>query len=146
MVFNMILCSIFYLFDYWTELLGAFSWFSIIWSNSSNSDIVESSFALVNLFAQSTIRSWNHMEMICVFTMQLAINLLRVLCTNTSWQRRKLGKILQDWRIIYVQVIYNWWPTKWTSLSIFFIFIMIIYINILHHLTISCLMYSCQFP
>lgn len=35
---------------------------------------------------------------------QLAINLLRVLCTNTSWQRRKLGKILQDWRIIYVQL------------------------------------------
>ncbi|KAL9151270.1 hypothetical protein ABFS82_11G042300 [Erythranthe guttata] len=35
---------------------------------------------------------------------QLVINLLRVLCTNTAWQRRKLGKILQDWRIIYVQL------------------------------------------
>ncbi|KAK4431770.1 N-alpha-acetyltransferase 35, NatC auxiliary subunit [Sesamum alatum] len=35
---------------------------------------------------------------------QLLISLLRVLCTNTAWQRRKLGKILQDWRIIYVQL------------------------------------------
>ncbi|KAG5594107.1 hypothetical protein H5410_035339 [Solanum commersonii] len=35
---------------------------------------------------------------------QLLITLLRVLCTNISWQRRKLGKILQDWRIIHVQV------------------------------------------
>ncbi|KAL6585970.1 hypothetical protein OROMI_002614 [Orobanche minor] len=35
---------------------------------------------------------------------QLLINLLRLLCTNTAWQRRKLGKILQDWRIIYVQL------------------------------------------
>ncbi|PIM99375.1 Glucose-repressible protein [Handroanthus impetiginosus] len=35
---------------------------------------------------------------------QLLITLLRILCTNTAWQRRKLGKILQDWRIIYVQL------------------------------------------
>ncbi|KAL8489137.1 hypothetical protein ACS0TY_025149 [Phlomoides rotata] len=35
---------------------------------------------------------------------QLLITLLRVLCANTAWQRRKLGKILQDWRIIYVQI------------------------------------------
>lgn len=35
---------------------------------------------------------------------QLLITLLRVLCTNLAWQRRKLGKILQDWRIIYVQL------------------------------------------
>ncbi|KAI3446874.1 hypothetical protein Pfo_003539 [Paulownia fortunei] len=35
---------------------------------------------------------------------QLLISLLKVLCTNTAWQRRKLGKILQDWRIIYVQL------------------------------------------
>ncbi|XP_042062696.1 N-alpha-acetyltransferase 35, NatC auxiliary subunit-like [Salvia splendens] len=35
---------------------------------------------------------------------QLLITLFRVLCTNTAWQRRKLGKILQDWRIIYVQL------------------------------------------
>lgn len=35
---------------------------------------------------------------------QLLITLLRVLCTNISWQRRKLGKILQDWRIIHVQL------------------------------------------
>ncbi|KAK6151714.1 hypothetical protein DH2020_014349 [Rehmannia glutinosa] len=35
---------------------------------------------------------------------QLLISLLRLLCTNTAWQRRKLGKILQDWRIIYVQL------------------------------------------
>lgn len=36
--------------------------------------------------------------------MQLVINLLKVLCTNSAWQRRKLGKILQDWRVIYMQV------------------------------------------
>ncbi|XP_010557611.1 PREDICTED: N-alpha-acetyltransferase 35, NatC auxiliary subunit [Tarenaya hassleriana] len=35
---------------------------------------------------------------------QLVINLLKILCTNTAWQRRKLGKILNDWRIIYVQL------------------------------------------
>lgn len=35
---------------------------------------------------------------------QLIITLLRILCANTAWQRRKLGKILQDWRIIYVQL------------------------------------------
>ncbi|CAH9076150.1 unnamed protein product [Cuscuta epithymum] len=34
----------------------------------------------------------------------LLITLLRVLCTNLAWQRRKLGKTLQDWRIIYVQL------------------------------------------
>ncbi|XP_020530591.1 N-alpha-acetyltransferase 35, NatC auxiliary subunit isoform X2 [Amborella trichopoda] len=28
---------------------------------------------------------------------QLVINLLKILCTNAAWQRRKLGKILQDW-------------------------------------------------
>lgn len=35
---------------------------------------------------------------------QIVMNLLRILCTNTAWQRRKLGKILQDWRVIYVQL------------------------------------------
>ncbi|KAK7264879.1 hypothetical protein RJT34_32492 [Clitoria ternatea] len=35
---------------------------------------------------------------------QLVINLLKILCTNTAWQRRKLGKMLQDWRVIYVQL------------------------------------------
>ncbi|XP_047942690.1 N-alpha-acetyltransferase 35, NatC auxiliary subunit-like [Salvia hispanica] len=35
---------------------------------------------------------------------QLLVTLFRVLCANTAWQRRKLGKILQDWRIIYVQL------------------------------------------
>lgn len=37
--------------------------------------------------------------------MQLVINMLKILCTNAAWQRRKLGKILQDWRVIYVQVV-----------------------------------------
>ncbi|GAB2300291.1 hypothetical protein Dimus_034327 [Dionaea muscipula] len=32
------------------------------------------------------------------------INLLKLLCTNIAWQRRKLGKVLQDWRVIYVQL------------------------------------------
>ena len=36
--------------------------------------------------------------------MQLVINLLKILCTNAAWQRRKLGKMLQDWRVTYVQV------------------------------------------
>ncbi|XP_038878365.1 N-alpha-acetyltransferase 35, NatC auxiliary subunit isoform X1 [Benincasa hispida] len=35
---------------------------------------------------------------------QLVLNLLKVLCTNSAWQRRKLGKILQDWRVIYMQM------------------------------------------
>ncbi|KAK9268389.1 hypothetical protein L1049_000138 [Liquidambar formosana] len=35
---------------------------------------------------------------------QLVINLLKILCTNAAWQRRKLGKILQDWRVIHVQL------------------------------------------
>ncbi|KAI4335670.1 hypothetical protein L6164_014298 [Bauhinia variegata] len=35
---------------------------------------------------------------------QLVIHLLRILCTNAAWQRRKLGKMLQDWRVTYVQL------------------------------------------
>uniref|UniRef100_A0A7N1A2U2 N-alpha-acetyltransferase 35, NatC auxiliary subunit n=1 Tax=Kalanchoe fedtschenkoi TaxID=63787 RepID=A0A7N1A2U2_KALFE len=35
---------------------------------------------------------------------QLIINLLKILCTNAAWQRRKLGKVLQDWRVIYMQL------------------------------------------
>ncbi|OUZ99842.1 NatC N(alpha)-terminal acetyltransferase [Macleaya cordata] len=35
---------------------------------------------------------------------QLVINLLKILCTNTAWQRRKLGKILQDWSVTSVQL------------------------------------------
>lgn len=35
---------------------------------------------------------------------QLLITLLKILCTNAAWQRRKLGKIVQDWRIIYLQL------------------------------------------
>ncbi|CAK9136483.1 unnamed protein product [Ilex paraguariensis] len=35
---------------------------------------------------------------------QLVISLLRILCTNAAWQRRKLGKIVQDWRVIYLQL------------------------------------------
>lgn len=38
------------------------------------------------------------------YLMQFSINLLKILCTNVAWQRRKLGKVLQDWRVIYVQV------------------------------------------
>ncbi|KAJ3695497.1 hypothetical protein LUZ60_000874 [Juncus effusus] len=35
---------------------------------------------------------------------QLLLQLLKILCTNTSWQRRKLGKTLQDWSIISMQL------------------------------------------
>ncbi|XP_010488830.1 PREDICTED: N-alpha-acetyltransferase 35, NatC auxiliary subunit isoform X4 [Camelina sativa] len=35
---------------------------------------------------------------------QLMINLLKILCANTPWQRRKLGKILNDWRVFHVQM------------------------------------------
>ncbi|KAF2614168.1 hypothetical protein F2Q70_00011860 [Brassica cretica] len=35
---------------------------------------------------------------------QLMINLLKILCANTPWQRRKLGKILNDWSIFNVQM------------------------------------------
>ncbi|KAF3453751.1 hypothetical protein FNV43_RR04192 [Rhamnella rubrinervis] len=35
---------------------------------------------------------------------QLVLNLLKILCTNSAWKRRKLGKIIQDWRVIYLQL------------------------------------------
>ncbi|XP_071724415.1 uncharacterized protein [Rutidosis leptorrhynchoides] len=35
---------------------------------------------------------------------QLAITLLKILCTNAAWQRRQLGKVLQDWRILHMQL------------------------------------------
>ncbi|KAJ1281484.1 hypothetical protein BS78_04G309500 [Paspalum vaginatum] len=35
---------------------------------------------------------------------QLVTNLLKILCTNTAWQRRKLGKSLQDWSTISIQL------------------------------------------
>ncbi|KAG8072796.1 hypothetical protein GUJ93_ZPchr0006g46170 [Zizania palustris] len=35
---------------------------------------------------------------------QLVINFLKILCTNTAWQRRKLGKSLQDWSTISIQL------------------------------------------
>lgn len=35
---------------------------------------------------------------------QLVITLLKILCTNAAWQRRKLGKILQDWKVIFIQL------------------------------------------
>ncbi|XP_052181758.1 uncharacterized protein LOC127794578 isoform X2 [Diospyros lotus] len=35
---------------------------------------------------------------------QLVVSLLKILCANAAWQRRKLGKILQDWRCIYIQL------------------------------------------
>lgn len=35
---------------------------------------------------------------------QFMVNLLKILCTNVAWQRRKLGKVLQDWRVIYMQL------------------------------------------
>ncbi|CAI9100895.1 OLC1v1038084C3 [Oldenlandia corymbosa var. corymbosa] len=35
---------------------------------------------------------------------QLLINLLKVICTNAAWQRRKLGKILQDWQVVRMQL------------------------------------------
>uniref|UniRef100_A0A1J3GRG8 N-alpha-acetyltransferase 35, NatC auxiliary subunit n=1 Tax=Noccaea caerulescens TaxID=107243 RepID=A0A1J3GRG8_NOCCA len=38
---------------------------------------------------------------------QLMINLLKILCANTPWQRRKLGKILNDWSIFNVQMGIN---------------------------------------
>jgi N-alpha-acetyltransferase 35, NatC auxiliary subunit len=39
-----------------------------------------------------------------MMTLQLVINLIKILCTNTAWQRRKLGKSLQDWSTISIQV------------------------------------------
>ncbi|KAI3982102.1 hypothetical protein MKX01_019008 [Papaver californicum] len=35
---------------------------------------------------------------------QLVMNLLKILCTNAAWQRRKLGKVLQDWSVTSVQL------------------------------------------
>ncbi|PSS20944.1 N-alpha-acetyltransferase 35, NatC auxiliary subunit like [Actinidia chinensis var. chinensis] len=41
---------------------------------------------------------------ILVQLVQLVISLLKILCANAAWQRRKLGKILHDWRVIYIQL------------------------------------------
>ncbi|XP_057487100.1 uncharacterized protein LOC130773167 isoform X3 [Actinidia eriantha] len=35
---------------------------------------------------------------------KLVISLLKILCANASWQQHKLGKILQDWQVIYIQL------------------------------------------
>ncbi|CAA6669967.1 unnamed protein product [Spirodela intermedia] len=35
---------------------------------------------------------------------QLVVYLLKVICANTAWQRRKLGKILQDWSVVTIQL------------------------------------------
>ncbi|KAH9304167.1 hypothetical protein KI387_008571, partial [Taxus chinensis] len=35
---------------------------------------------------------------------RLTLNLLRILCTNTAWQRRKLGKSLQEWGAVLHQL------------------------------------------
>ncbi|XP_057868332.2 uncharacterized protein LOC131075505 isoform X2 [Cryptomeria japonica] len=35
---------------------------------------------------------------------RLMLNLLRILCTNTAWQRRKLGKSLQEWGTLFHQL------------------------------------------
>lgn len=35
---------------------------------------------------------------------QLIVSLLKILCTNSAWQRRKLGKILQDWGVLSLQL------------------------------------------
>ncbi|XP_066322835.1 uncharacterized protein [Miscanthus floridulus] len=35
---------------------------------------------------------------------QLVVNLIKILCTNTAWQRRKLGKSLQDWSTISIHL------------------------------------------
>uniref|UniRef100_M8CV69 N-alpha-acetyltransferase 35, NatC auxiliary subunit n=1 Tax=Aegilops tauschii TaxID=37682 RepID=M8CV69_AEGTA len=40
---------------------------------------------------------------------QLVTNLLKILCTNTAWQRRKLGKSLQDWSTISIQLRMTLW-------------------------------------
>lgn len=46
----------------------------------------------------------NYRWLISLITLQLVINLLKILCTNIAWQRRKLGKSLQDWSTISIQV------------------------------------------
>lgn len=35
---------------------------------------------------------------------QLVMNLIKILCTNNAWQRRKLGKILEDWSVVSMQL------------------------------------------
>ncbi|KAJ4792597.1 hypothetical protein LUZ62_043843 [Rhynchospora pubera] len=35
---------------------------------------------------------------------QLLMVLLKILCTNSAWQRRKLGKTLQDWSVVSIQL------------------------------------------
>nr|XP_027068945.1 N-alpha-acetyltransferase 35, NatC auxiliary subunit-like isoform X3 [Coffea arabica] len=45
-----------------------------------------------------------HPDLVARAYLQLLTNLLRILCTNSAWQRRKLGKILQEWRIVHAQL------------------------------------------
>lgn len=61
------------------------------------------------------------------FVLQLVTNMLKILCTNSAWQRRKLGKMLQDWRVIYVQVCLMFVvqiSCKLSYLSVFLFFIL----------------------
>jgi hypothetical protein len=36
--------------------------------------------------------------------LQVTQHLLKIMCTNAAWQRRKLGRILQDWGNLLQQV------------------------------------------
>ncbi|KAI4380470.1 hypothetical protein MLD38_006656 [Melastoma candidum] len=64
-------------------------------------------FALISKAAglPEAVKNHNIQRMEFIFQLGLlVVNLLRILCTNAAWQRRKLGKILQDWRVIQMQI------------------------------------------
>ncbi|ONK60207.1 uncharacterized protein A4U43_C08F15520 [Asparagus officinalis] len=63
-------------------------------------DVISRAFAL----KETSMDQGSQRKEFVVQLSQLMINLLKILCTNTAWQRRKLGKILQDWSIISIQL------------------------------------------
>ncbi|XP_062221658.1 uncharacterized protein LOC133920994 isoform X2 [Phragmites australis] len=64
------------------------------------SDVISRALSLPDIIGDKEFQ----MNEFVVQLSQLGINLLKILCTNTAWQRRKLGKSLQDWSTISIQL------------------------------------------
>lgn len=57
------------------------------------------------LSIKKPLQIYGHLIWLLFFAnIQLIVSLLKILCTNIAWQRRKLGKILQDWGVLSLQV------------------------------------------
>lgn len=68
-----------------------------------------SEYFLIASYFLCYVKTWSYCLYILLvlfnsFTdLQLVVYLLKVICTNAAWQRRKLGKILQDWSVTTLQ-------------------------------------------